>query len=92
MDRQPVLEGERLLLRPLRDGDWPAFHAAGGDPAVWAIHPLSNRWEEPVLRAFFEDALAQGGALAVIDKASGQVVGSSRFQGHDPAASEVEIG
>ena len=92
MNRQPVLEGERLLLRPLTEADWPAFRAAGGDPAVWAIHPVHTRWQEPVLRAFFDDALAQGGALAVIDRDSGALVGSSRFQGHDPAASEVEIG
>ncbi len=92
MDRQPVLEGERLLLRPLREDDWPAFQVAGGDPAVWALHPVSNRWQEPVLRVFFEDAIAQGGALAAIDKVSGQLIGSSRFQGHDPDKSEVEIG
>ena len=39
------------------------------------------------------DALAQGGALAVIDRASGQIVGSSRWQGYDPAeGGSVEIG
>lgn len=92
MDRQPVLEGERLQLRPLHPDDWDAFRIAGGDPAVWVLHPMRNRWQEPALRAFFDDALAQGGALAVIDRASGALLGSSRFQNHDPVASEVEIG
>ena len=46
-----------------------------------------------MFRAFFDDALAKGGALAIVDKASGAVIGSSRFQGHDPAnGGEVEIG
>ena len=27
MDRQPVLEGERLLLRPLGEDDWDALWA-----------------------------------------------------------------
>lgn len=93
MDRQPVLEGERLLLRPLREDDWEALFAVASDPQIWAVHPAHDRWREPVFRAFFEDALAQGGALAVIEKASGTIVGSSRFQGYDPAeGGSVEIG
>ena len=93
MDRQPVLEGERLLLRPLRDSDWDALYAVASDRELWANHPSHDRWQEPVFRAYFDDALAQGGALAVVDKASGAVVGSSRFQGYDPAdGGSVEIG
>jgi RimJ/RimL family protein N-acetyltransferase len=93
MDRQPVLEGERLLLRPLRPDDWAALFAVASDPEVWARHPAHDRWQEPVFRAFFDDALANGGALAVIEKASGEMVGSSRFQGyHSGNGGTVEIG
>ncbi|MBN8500064.1 MAG: GNAT family N-acetyltransferase [Sphingomonadales bacterium] len=93
MDRQPVLQGERLLLRPLRPGDWEALFAVASDPEIWAIHPQHNRWQQPVFRAFFDDALAQGGALAVIDQHDGAIIGSSRFQGYDPAdQGSVEIG
>ena len=93
MDRQPVLDGERLLLRPLRPNDWDALFAVASDPEVWALHPAHDRWQEPVFRAFFEDALANEGALVVVDKASGAIVGSSRFQGYDPAdGGSVEIG
>ena len=92
MDRQPVLEGERLLLRPLRQSDWEALYAVGGDREVWAQHPVSNRWKEPVFRAFFQEALEQGGALAAIDRKAGAIVGSSRFGPLDPAVPEVEIG
>lgn len=88
MDRQPVLEGERLFLRPLREGDWDALYAVASDRELWAVHPSHDRWQEPVFRAFFDDALAKGGALAIVDKhvlssaegASGEVIGSSRFQ------------
>jgi RimJ/RimL family protein N-acetyltransferase len=93
MDRQPVLIGERLELRPLRNSDWDALFAVASDPAIWAHHLMHNRWQEPVFRAFFADALVQNGALLVIDKASGTVIGSSRFQGHNPAhGGVVEIG
>jgi RimJ/RimL family protein N-acetyltransferase len=93
MDRQPVLDGERLYLRPLTEADWDALYAIASDKLLWEKHPSHNRWQEPVFREFFADALAKGGALAIVDKASGGVIGSSRFQGHDPAdGGEVEIG
>ena len=93
MDRQPVLNGERLVLRPLVLADWDALYAVARDPHVWAMHPAHDRWQEPVFRAFFADALAQGGALAVIERASGRVIGSSRFQDFSPHhGGVVEIG
>ena len=93
MDRQPVLEGERLLLRPLRADDWEALFAVASDPEIWAIHPQHDRWQEPVFRAYFADALKQGGALVVIDRATGFIIGSSRMQAHDSAdGGSVEIG
>ena len=93
LDRQPVLQGERLLLRPLREADWDALYSVARDPLIWHVHPAHDRWQEPVFRAFFDDALAHGGALAVIERGSGEIVGSSRFQGYDPAdGGSVEIG
>lgn len=88
-----MLEGERLLLRPLRSEDWEPLFAVAGDPLIWEQHPAHDRWREEVFRAFFADALAQGGALAIIDKASGAVIGSSRYQGLETAhGGSVEIG
>lgn len=93
MDRQPRLEGERLSLRPLIAEDWEALWAIASDRELWAIHPAHDRWQEPVFRKFFNDALAKGGALVVVDKATGTVIGSSRFQDHDIAdGGSVEIG
>lgn len=93
MDRQPVLEGERLLLRPLAADDWDALYAVASDPKIWAIHPQPNRWQEPVFRRFFADAIGRGGALAVVDRASGALIGSSQYKIDDPAdGGSVEIG
>ncbi|VVT06888.1 GNAT family N-acetyltransferase [Erythrobacter sp. EC-HK427] len=93
MDRQPHLEGDLVALRPLQPDDWDALFAIASQREIWAMHPAHNRWQEPVFRAFFADALAQGGALAVIARASGALIGSSRFQGYDPAAGgSLEIG
>ncbi|MCZ8370810.1 MAG: GNAT family protein [Porphyrobacter sp.] len=93
LDCQPVLEGEHVRLRPLRADDWDALFAVASDPLIWAQHPAHDRWQEPVFRAFFDDALANMGALAVLDAATGAVIGSSRFQGLDEAdGGSVEIG
>lgn len=93
MDRQPVLETERLLLRPLASDDFDALFAVARDPQIWAMHPAHDRWQEPVFRAFFDEALAEGGALAIIDKPSRALIGSSRYALPDPEfPDEIEIG
>lgn len=96
MDRQPVLEGERLLLRPLRADDWDALFAVASDRQLWAGHPAHDRWQEPVFREYFANALRNEGALVVIDKASGAIVGASQFYDFQPdedgRGPSVEIG
>lgn len=93
MDRQPILDGERVWLRPLTPKDWSALFAIAQDREIWALHPSHDRWQEPVFRAFFEDALAQRGALAIVDKASGAIIGSSRFQYYNADnGGSVELG
>ena len=91
-DRQPVLRGELLELRPLREDDFDALFAVASDPLVWEQHPNSDRYKEGVFREFFREAIASGGALTAVDLKGGRVVGSSRFHGYDEGASEVEIG
>jgi N-acetyltransferase len=89
---QPTLHGTLLSLRPLRPEDFGALYAAASDPRIWEQHPSSDRYQEPVFRAYFRDALASGGALLVRDNKDGQVIGSSRFHGYSERAREIEIG
>jgi N-acetyltransferase len=91
-DRQPVLEGQLVTLRPLREDDYAATFAVASDPLIWAQHPAHDRWQEPVFRQLFAESLASGGALLAIERESGDVMGWSRYHGFDPDASEVEIG
>lgn len=88
-DRQPSLEGETLWLRPMRPDDWEAAYAVASDPDIWALHPAHDRWREDVFRRYFEDGLASGGMMAVIDKATGALIGSSRFHRREDG---LEIG
>ena len=41
---------------------------------------------------YFDDHLASGGALAIIERASGALIGATRYDNFDPERSEVEIG
>lgn len=91
-DLQPALTGDLLELRPLRPDDFDALYAVAADPLIWEQHPNSDRYKLDVFTAFFRDALASRGALLVVDRKDGRVIGSSRFNGYDPSKSEIEIG
>jgi len=91
-DQQPTLSGSLLILRPLRPEDWAGLFAVASDPLLWAQHPDSDRYKEDVFRHFFADALNSGGALIAIERASGEIVGSSRYHGFDAEGRVVEIG
>jgi RimJ/RimL family protein N-acetyltransferase len=91
-DLQPTLRGTLVDLRPLGPDDFDALFAVAADPLIWEQHPARDRYTDRVFRGFFRDALESGGALIVLDRADGRVIGSSRFHGYDAAASEIEIG
>jgi len=91
-DLQPVLRGELLELRPLRQEDFDGLYAVASDPLIWEQHPANDRYKREVFAKLFEESLASGGALIAIDSKSGRIVGSSRFHGYDEATSEIEIG
>ena len=89
---QPTLLGEHVVLRPVVAGDWDEMFAAAADPLIWAVHPVPDRYTQPVFRAYFDGALASGAALAILDRETGRMIGSSRYHGYDAALREIEIG
>jgi RimJ/RimL family protein N-acetyltransferase len=89
---QPTLTGTLLELRPLRPEDFDELYAIASDPGIWELHPEPDRYKEDVFRGFFQGAMDSGGAFAVIDRATGRIIGSSRYFGYDEARSEIEIG
>lgn len=91
-DLQPTLEGQLIALRPMRPEDFEPLYAAASDPLIWELHPARDRWQRDVFRKYFDSGLECGGAFVVVDRASGALVGSTRYYGWDPVASEIEIG
>jgi N-acetyltransferase len=91
-DLQPHLKGELIELRPLTPEDWDELFAVASDPFIWEQHPENDRYKDDVFKIFFEGALESGGAFAVVDTKTQQIIGSTRFHGYDPKKSEIEIG
>jgi N-acetyltransferase len=89
---QPVLRGELVELRPLRREDFEAVYRAASDPLIWEVHPEPDRYTREVFQFFFESGMESGGAFAVVERASGRIIGSTRFHNLKPEESEVEIG
>jgi RimJ/RimL family protein N-acetyltransferase len=92
IDLQPTLTGTLMMIRPIETADWEGMFAAASDPDVWALHPEIERYTEPVFREFFDGAINSGSAFTFVDRESGEIIGSSRYFGHDPMAREIEIG
>jgi N-acetyltransferase len=86
------LVGDRVELRPTRPDDWPAHWAIAADPLMWEVHPAWDRYKEPVFRAYFDANLASGGSLTMVERATGAVVGASRYWEVDTATNAAEIG
>src|SRR5690348_16027983 len=82
-DRQPVLEGELVELRPLRDEDFESLFGITSDPLLGEQHPSKDRTQRAVFQQWFDDAVASGGALTVVDRHDGRIIGTSRYDGFD---------
>lgn len=89
---QPVLENEQIMLLPLKEDDFEVLYTAAADPAIWQQHPNKDRWQKEVFLNFFKGAMQSGGAFRIVDKASGQTVGSTRFYDYNPADDSILIG
>jgi N-acetyltransferase len=91
-DPQPTLVGETITLRPLRADDLEALWQAARDPLIWALHPDQTRYHRDGFERFFAGLLAPPGSLAVVDNASGRIIGATRYYDWEPAQREVAVG
>jgi RimJ/RimL family protein N-acetyltransferase len=84
-DTRPTLPLVGFDSQPVLRGELLELRPLRADD-VDALHAVAS---DP---GIFAEQLASGGALVVSDRATGAVVGMSRFHGYDAARSEVEIG
>jgi RimJ/RimL family protein N-acetyltransferase len=91
-DFQPTLVGPTVTIRPIAPEDWTEMYAAGSDPNIWEVHPVPDRYTEAKFRKFFDDAVASKMAFGFVDRATGRIIGSSRYYGYEAGIGELEIG
>jgi RimJ/RimL family protein N-acetyltransferase len=89
---QPTLSNDWVALRPLNETDFDALFAVASDPLIWEQHPNFDRYQEPVFKAFFRDALNSRGAFLIVDRKTNSVIGSTRYQLSASSDRAVEIG
>ena len=91
-----VLENSRVRLRPLDTADFEALKPAAFDPAVWQF-TLSRADDAVSLADYLATAVhdREAGrryAFAIIDRATGQLVGSTSYYNIVPADQRLSIG
>jgi RimJ/RimL family protein N-acetyltransferase len=87
-DFQPTLVGPTVTLRPISADDWPELFAAGSDPEIWKVHPAPDRYTEPEFRKFFDGAVNSKMGFVFVDRATGALIGSSRFTATRPSSAK----
>jgi RimJ/RimL family protein N-acetyltransferase len=97
MEIRPVtLTGSVVRLEPLSVGHAGGLSAVGLDPELWKVTMTLLRTPEE-MRAYVEEAVRLGEAglalpFAIVEKATGTLVGSTRFANIDHANRRLEIG
>ena len=97
MELPPVtLEGSTVRLEPLALHHVEALAKVGLDESLWKFTTIQLRSVDD-MRRYVEDALSEqraGSALpfATVERATGGVIGSSRFGNFVPAHRRIEIG
>ncbi|PXY40985.1 N-acetyltransferase [Flavobacterium cheongpyeongense] len=86
------LENEILRLIPLQEDHFEALYEVASDPLIWEQHPIKDRYQKDVFKSFFDGALSSKSAFLILDKSTGEVIGTTRFYDYNPEKSNIGIG
>lgn len=89
---QPVLENEKYQLIPLQKGDFDLLYEVASDPQVWEQHPNKDRYKREVFENFFKGAIESQGAFKIVEKSTGNFLGSTRFYDFEESENRIFIG
>jgi len=92
LNLQPRLEDDLLVIRPLKEEDFQELYKLASDPLIWEQHQNKNRYTLEEFTGFFKEGIASKGALAVLERQSKKIIGSSRYKMLNEAEGVVEIG
>jgi RimJ/RimL family protein N-acetyltransferase len=89
---QPTLQNKKIILCPLQETDFEDLYNVASDPSIWEQHPNKDRWKKDVFKTFFEGAIQSLGAFKTVDKATGQIIGSTRYYDYNEQDNSIFIG
>jgi len=87
-----TLENEKVTLRLIGPKDFGRLYQVAQDPLIWEQHPNKDRWKKEVFRTFFESALDSKAAYLILDKATGECIGSTRYYGLNETERSIFVG
>jgi RimJ/RimL family protein N-acetyltransferase len=92
-DLQPTYLHDGLIkLIPLNESDFDRLFEVASNPLVWEQHPNPNRYQLEDFTNYFKGAIESKGAFLVIDSATNETVGCSRYYDYNEAGNSVLIG
>lgn len=86
------LEDDTVLLVPLTEENFDPLFKVAADPLIWEQHPSNDRYKKEVFQLYFDGAVSSKTAFLIVDKASGQVIGSTRYYDYRPDEASIAIG
>jgi RimJ/RimL family protein N-acetyltransferase len=92
MNLQPILSNQFITLQPLTSNNFEALYAIAADPLIWEQHPDHLRYQKDVFQKYFDSAIESKGAFFIIDTATKDIIGSSRYYELDETNKQIAIG
>jgi RimJ/RimL family protein N-acetyltransferase len=92
MNLQPILRNQFITLQPITCDDFDALYLVASDPLIWEQHPDNLRYQKDVFQQYFDSAIESKGAFLIIDTATKDIIGSSRYYELDEKNKQIAIG
>ena len=92
MDLQTTLSNQFVTLKPIAKKDFEALYSVASDPLIWEQHPDNLRYQRDVFQKYFDSAIESKGAFLIIDNATKNIIGSSRYYELDEVNKQIAIG
>ncbi|MES2410770.1 MAG: GNAT family N-acetyltransferase [Bacteroidota bacterium] len=92
-DLQPTfLQDDLIKLSPLQEKDFESLFEVASNPLVWEQHPNPNRYKLEDFTNYFKGAIESKGAFLIVDTATSETVGCSRYYDYNEEDNSVLIG
>lgn len=86
------LENELVKIVPLLESDYNKLYDVASDPLIWEQHPAKDRYKKEIFQLFFDGAVLGKTAFLIVEKKTGNIIGSTRYYDYKPDNSSIAIG